>query len=70
MTLASSQGVVQAEESFSLEHPVLWTAETPNLYRLQLGLQAGGNLVQQIEEKVGIRQVTIEKGVLKLNEHP
>ena len=70
ITLSSSQGVVQGEELFPLEHPILWTAETPNLYRLQLGLQAGGNLVQQIEEKVGIRQVTIEKGVLKLNGTP
>ena len=70
IALSNSNGVMQGEESFQLEHPTLWTAETPNLYRLQLGLQSGGKIVQQIEEKVGIRQVTIENGVLKLNGTP
>jgi len=70
IALSNSNGVMQGEESFQLDHPTLWTAETPNLYRLQLGLQSGGRIVQQIEEKVGIRQVTIENGVLKLNGTP
>ena len=45
-----------------LENPVLWNAETPNLYKLTI--QSGEEL---IGENVGFRSIYIEKGVVKLN---
>lgn len=45
-----------------LEDPVLWNAETPNLYKLTI--QSGEEL---IGENVGFRSIYIEKGVVKLN---
>lgn len=50
--------------------PQLWTAETPSLYRLQLTLSSGGKIVQSIEERVGLRQVSIDGQVLLLNGRP
>lgn len=46
--------------------PQLWTAETPALYRLEFALQDG----QKFTDRVGLRQVTIENGILKLNGVP
>ncbi|MDE6397798.1 MAG: glycoside hydrolase family 2, partial [Clostridiales bacterium] len=47
---------------FTVENPRLWSAETPALYDLQI--HAAG---ETIYEKVGIRSVKIESGVLKVN---
>jgi len=46
--------------------PRLWTAETPALYTIELTLSSG----QRIVEKIGLREVTIVDGVLKLNGAP
>lgn len=56
--------------SVSVSKPQLWTAETPSLYRLEIALQSGGKTVQEISAKIGLRQVTIDGGVLKLNGSP
>ncbi len=45
----------------------LWTAETPSLYRLQLSLSAGGQTLQSFEECVGLREISVSDGVLRLN---
>ena len=50
--------------------PRLWTAETPALYRLQLTLSAGGKPLQTIEERIGLREISIVDGVLRLNGRP
>lgn len=47
----------------------LWTAETPSLYRLELALTEG-NATQRISTKIGLRQVTTDGGILKLNGTP
>lgn len=56
--------------ALTVEKPQLWTAETPSLYRLELSLSTGGKTVQNVSERIGLRQVTIEDGVLKLNGTP
>ncbi len=48
----------------------LWTAETPSLYRLQLSLSARGQVLQSIEERIGLREVSIVDAVLRLNGRP
>lgn len=51
--------------SFFVEHPRLWSAETPNLYPLQI--TCGAEIVY---ERVGIRQIEIKNGVFLLNGAP
>lgn len=50
---------------FRVEHPRLWDAEGP--WRYDLTLSVPGETIRQ---KVGIRSVTRENGVLKLNGNP
>jgi beta-galactosidase len=53
-----------------VEQPKLWTAETPSLYRLRLTVSAGGKTLQTVEERIGLREVSIADGVLLLNGRP
>lgn len=46
--------------------PQLWTAETPDLYTLELTLPSG----QRIVEKIGLREVSVVDGQLLLNGRP
>lgn len=48
----------------------LWSAETPSLYRLQLTLSDQGRTLQTVEERIGLREVSIANGVLRLNGRP
>ena len=50
--------------------PQLWTAETPALYRLELELQSAGPAAQRFADRIGLRQVAVEDGVLKVNGTP
>lgn len=50
--------------------PQLWTAETPALYRLQLALMENGKMRQEIGERIGLREISIADGVLRLNGRP
>ena len=47
---------------FNITNPLLWSAETPVLYRLQIDC---GDEV--IGEEVGIRKICVENGVIKVN---
>ena len=51
--------------SFNVVNPKLWTAETPYLYTLEIE-----RLGEKIYEKVGLRKITTDGGVLKLNGKP
>lgn len=48
--------------SFNLENPVLWNAEKPKLYRLEI---ICGN--EAVTEFAGIRKISSENGILKIN---
>jgi beta-galactosidase len=51
--------------------PHLWTAETPYLYTLELGLyNEGGEAVEKIQTKVGFRSVEIKQGQVLINGKP
>lgn len=55
----------------NVEHPALWSAETPNLYRAVVQLRtADGALIEAEACDVGFRQVCIENGLLLLNGKP
>ena len=61
-----------------VEHPHLWTAETPYLYTLKTTLlQEGGprasskgRTLQTFEHQFGFRELTIDGNILKLNGQP
>ena len=56
--------------STRVEHPHLWTAETPYLYTLRTTLCQKGKTLQVFEHKFGFRELTIDGNVLKLNGKP
>lgn len=60
----------QFESIVRVENPQLWTAETPALYQLEIELSNGKISSQKIEERIGLREVSIADGVLKLNGKP
>ncbi|MFT4176993.1 MAG: glycoside hydrolase family 2 TIM barrel-domain containing protein [Luteolibacter sp.] len=53
-----------------LPKPRLWTAETPFLYTLRITVSDKGRPFQSIEQRIGIREISTEGGILKLNGRP
>ncbi len=53
-----------------VEHPRLWTAETPYLYTLRTKLIQKGQTLQTFEHRFGFRELTVDGNVLKLNGQP
>lgn len=45
-----------------IDQPLLWTAETPNLYQLQLTLLEGDKAVHQVSERFGFRTFEVREG--------
>jgi len=78
--LYHSTTVITEEGHFYMPRPVestipvpdahLWNAEDPYLYELKLLLLQNGDTLQTLYRAVGIREVTIENGVLKINRSP
>lgn len=73
LCLENTDGTVLYEETvgesafidITVDAPVLWTAETPSLYMLVLETEK-----EVIGEKIGLREVTSEDGVIKINGRP
>ena len=54
--------------TLEVEKPQLWSPEQPNLYRLRIQLMENGKTIDEIEEKVGIRTISVSKeGGFQLN---
>ena len=53
-----------------IEQPKLWTAETPYLYTLRVNVKEKGQTLQTFTQKIGIREVSIDGNVLKVNGTP
>ena len=47
-----------------------WTAETPNLYTLQLTLKQAGKTLEVVKKKIGFRHIEIKGGQLLINGQP
>ncbi len=57
--------------SHKVESPRRWTAETPELYTLELQLaDANGNVVEQASSKIGFRSVEVKDGRVLVNGSP
>lgn len=64
--LAFSGG--EASAVLQVDHPALWSAETPALYTLRLELLDPASAVTQlIEQRLGFRRIEIRDGVMLLN---
>ena len=48
--------------SETLPNPRLWTAETPNLYQLEVQLKLGNTVVHTVHQKFGFRTVEVRPG--------
>ena len=56
---------------FEVKRPRQWTAETPHLYRLVLGLRdPEGALVEAVGQNLGFRDVEVRDGRLRVNGRP
>ena len=67
--ITDAQGrVVSTGESIA--NPKLWTAETPYLYQLKVRVKEKGKTLQTFTQKIGIREVSIDGNVLKVNGQP
>lgn len=54
-----------------IKSPKRWSAETPNLYKLELQLiDDKGNVIQQVNQNIGFRDIKIEGGRLLVNGKP
>lgn len=47
--------------------PDLWTAETPNLYRLEVAIVREGAVIHQWEDLIGFREVSTVGGIFRVN---
>lgn len=64
-TVVSEGNVNDGRIKIKLNSPLLWNAEEPNLYKLKIKCN-GEHIVQQI----GIRKISVDSGVLKINGVP
>ncbi len=54
--------------SLTLDHPILWTAETPHLYKAIISIHDKDNkLIDITSHNLGLREVEISNGLLKVN---
>ena len=60
-----------ARMSATVKNPLKWTAETPDLYTLELSLaDPSGEIIENVSCKVGFRDVKITRGQLLVNGKP
>jgi len=61
-------GEIRGTTVQEIPHPLKWTAETPNLYKVLLTLKnSGGKVLEVIPVNVGFRKVEIKNGDLLVN---
>ena len=68
--LKNEKEATTQEQWIELTNPYLWNAETPYLYKVELTLRQGNKVIQQLHEKIGIREIKIEKDKFLLNGTP
>lgn len=60
-------GRIKAE----IKNPLKWTAETPNLYTLNISLEdSTGKVIERIRQRIGFRSVEIKSGQMLVNGKP
>ena len=60
----------KAETLLKVTNPAKWTAETPNLYNLDIELLDGSDIIEAIRQKIGFRKVEIKDYQVLVNGRP
>ena len=75
--LSSTSGSVKAGDTISLnmngvlEHPLVWSAEKPNLYECLIELiDSKGNLLESFVQNTGVRRIENRGQVMYINDKP
>ncbi len=68
--ILDASGRVVGKINELIHKPHLWTAETPYLYTLRLNLMSKKKVLHQVVRKFGIRQITWDHAILKVNGVP
>ncbi|MFT4089433.1 MAG: glycoside hydrolase family 2 TIM barrel-domain containing protein [Asticcacaulis sp.] len=55
-------GIGRIRLSGQVDNPLLWSAETPNLYVLEVTLYAGEVALHRVEERIGFRTFEVREG--------
>lgn len=55
-------GAAKVRLAGSLERPLLWSAEAPNLYQLDVTLHAGDRAIHRVRERFGFRTFEVREG--------
>ena len=58
------------KHTFTLDHPKLWSAETPNLYDLFIELVCDDEIFEVHSKRVGIMHTRVSGNKFLVNEHP
>jgi len=58
------------EEEFSIENPMLWDTENPNLYTLVANIIHDERIIDSLTETFGMRSIEVREGELLLNQKP
>jgi len=58
------------KEEFSIENPVLWDTENPNLYTLEASIIHNERIIDSLEETFGMRSIEVREGKLLFNQKP
>ena len=61
MTLLGKSVIVSIAKA-QVASPKLWTAETPNLYRVEIRLKQDGKVVHQVQQRFGFRTMEVRDG--------
>lgn len=59
---SAGPGRLKAELQTIIPSPKFWTAETPNLYRVEVRLKHNGKIIHQIEQRFGFRTFEVRDG--------
>ncbi|AEI42748.1 glycoside hydrolase family 2 [Paenibacillus mucilaginosus] len=59
MTASISAGATKTTLNTTILNPNLWTAETPNLYRVEVTLENSGTVVHKTAERFGFRTIEV-----------
>lgn len=57
---AATSATTQADCSFTIANPVLWSVDNPYLYTLQVTLTEGGKKTGEWKDKVGVRSIRFD----------
>ncbi len=52
---------------FKIDNPLLWSGESPNLYRLIIKTYYKDELIEIVEENYGYREIKIDNGIIYFN---